>query len=174
MTDDPKHAIFEHDEHGRLPACCVLDCVFALATRWFDHPIATRKSLRATKAAHCRYYASMTTTRTPAAARCQIIPPRIVQFPKIGLNLEFAMSATLYQPARNVCIVRKQRRRTLHRRPLGRRVRRRPARKAPSSISRSNFSIRTRMNRSTTTAFYSLVENNFEKDTPIVVGDGEW
>ena len=73
----------EHPEHGRLPACRILDCVFALSP---DGSILHRhvEEYAVDENANEVVYSESGSVPEESRARCQIIPPRVVEFPKVG------------------------------------------------------------------------------------------
>ncbi len=82
MTKEIPRQILLHPQFGELPARRVLECVFALRP---DGPIlhCHIDELTVTETARDTRYAFSGQPPDPARARCRIIPPRVLEFPKL-------------------------------------------------------------------------------------------
>ena len=79
MTSKPARQSLQHPEHGEMPVCRLLDCVFAMSPSGRILHFHVEQTDIETSPEQVRY---TLTTREPLAARarCQIIPPFVPAF----------------------------------------------------------------------------------------------
>ena len=80
--DNTKQAIFGHPELGRIPAKVLLDCVFALTPEGKILHFHSEE-LHVQESEQEIVLTLSGDAADESRARCQIIPPRIPEFPKL-------------------------------------------------------------------------------------------
>lgn len=78
-----KTTVFDHPELGKLPAKVILDCVFVLLPTG-DIAHHHREELRLEEHENEIVFAANGGEADDTRSRCQIIPPRIPEFPKLA------------------------------------------------------------------------------------------
>jgi hypothetical protein len=79
MNSTPPHACLQHPEHGELPVCRLLDCVFAMSPNGRILHFHVEQTDVETGPERVRY--TLTGREPlPERARCQIIPPFVPEF----------------------------------------------------------------------------------------------
>lgn len=83
MSDKKSPEALDHPEHGRIPAHTLLQCVFALSP---DGPILHQhiEEMDVAEDSAVVIYTPNGKSPLPERSRCQIIPPRVTQFPVLG------------------------------------------------------------------------------------------
>lgn len=82
-TNSGKPTVVIHPELGKIPALVILDCVFALSS---DGEILHRhaEEFAIDDSGAAILLSNNGTPPEESRSRCQIIPPRIPEFPKLG------------------------------------------------------------------------------------------
>ncbi len=79
MTSKQARQSLQHPDHGEMPVCRLLDCVFAMSPNGRILHFHVEQTDVETSPDHVRYTLTMREP-LPERARCQIIPPFVPEF----------------------------------------------------------------------------------------------